>query len=321
MGKEKSKNPAINFIAGGTAGMCEALTCHPLDTIKVRMQLARRTATSNSGTAQQAIKAAKRIGFVGTGIKIIKKETPLGLYKGLGAVLTGITPKMAIRFTSYSQYSNSLRDANGHISSFKTFLAGVGAGITEAVLVVNPLEVIKIRLQAQSHSMADPVNTPRYRNAAHCLGVTIKEEGFGALYRGVSLTAARQAINQGVNYMVYENVKSKLYELQPEFNGNLPIWQTLGAGFFSGSLGPLCNAPLDTIKTRMQRESGASTESGLSRVQRITTAMIREEGMSSLYRGVTPRILRVAPGQSVVFVVYEHVRQLMEDRKMFQRLN
>ena len=54
------------------------------------------------------------------------------------------------------------------------------------------MEVIKIRLQAQHHSMADPLDIPKYRNAAHALYTVLKEEGFGALYRGVSLTALRQ---------------------------------------------------------------------------------------------------------------------------------
>jgi solute carrier family 25 citrate transporter 1 len=74
--------------------------------------------------------------------------------------------------------------------------AGLSAGVTEAVLVVTPMEVIKIRLQAQHHSMADPLDIPKYRNAAHALYTVVKEEGFGALYRGVSLTALRQGTNQ-----------------------------------------------------------------------------------------------------------------------------
>lgn len=37
--KKKSKNLAIHLVAGGVAGCCEALACHPLDTIKVRLQL------------------------------------------------------------------------------------------------------------------------------------------------------------------------------------------------------------------------------------------------------------------------------------------
>jgi solute carrier family 25 (mitochondrial citrate transporter), member 1 len=59
------------------------------------------------------------------------------------------------------------------------------------------MEVVKIRLQAQSHSLADPLEIPRYRNAAHAVYTIVKEEGAGALYRGVSLTALRQATNQG----------------------------------------------------------------------------------------------------------------------------
>ena len=66
--------------------------------------------------------------------------------------------------------------------------------MTEAVAVVTPMEVIKIRLQAQHHSMADPLDIPKYRNAAHALYTVVKEEGIGALYRGVSLTALRQGM-------------------------------------------------------------------------------------------------------------------------------
>jgi solute carrier family 25 (mitochondrial citrate transporter), member 1 len=58
------------------------------------------------------------------------------------------------------------------------------------------MEVVKIRLQAQHHSMADPLDVPKYRNAAHCLYTVVREEGPGALYRGVSLTALRQGTNQ-----------------------------------------------------------------------------------------------------------------------------
>ena len=56
------------------------------------------------------------------------------------------------------------------------------------------MEVIKIRLQAQHHSMADPLDVPKYRNAAHALYTVVKEEGVGALYRGISLTALRQGM-------------------------------------------------------------------------------------------------------------------------------
>ena len=36
---KKKKNLGMHLVAGGVAGCCEALACHPLDTIKVRLQL------------------------------------------------------------------------------------------------------------------------------------------------------------------------------------------------------------------------------------------------------------------------------------------
>ena len=77
------------------------------------------------------------------------------------------------------------------------WLAGLAAGTTEAIAVVCPMEVVKIRLQAQQHSLVDPLEAPRYRNAAHAAYTIIREEGLSTLYRGVSLTALRQATNQG----------------------------------------------------------------------------------------------------------------------------
>lgn len=296
--KKKSKNAAIDLIAGGTAGLFEALCCHPLDTIKVRMQL-----SSKAGK--------KSLGFVQTGIQIAKRETPLGLYKGLGAVVTGIIPKMSIRFSSYEFYKKQLTPEVGNISTGNTFIAGVGAGLTEAVIVVNPTEVVKIRLQAQNHSLVDPLQVPKYRNAAHCVWTVIREEGITALYRGVALTAARQASNQGVNFTVYSELKAKLQEMQPQYE-TLPSYQTSLIGLISGALGPLSNAPLDTIKTRMQREGGASSESGMSRFLRITKQLIAQEGVHALYKGITPRIMRVAPGQAVTFTVYEYIRTVLE---------
>ena len=66
-------------------------------------------------------------------------------------------------------------------------------------MVVTPMEVVKIRLQAQQHSLADPLEAPRYRNAGHAVYKIVREEGFATLYRGVSLTALRQATNQGAS--------------------------------------------------------------------------------------------------------------------------
>jgi solute carrier family 25 citrate transporter 1 len=126
------------------------------------------------------------------------------------------------------------------------------------------MEVVKIRLQAQHHSMADPLDIPKYRNAAHALYTVVKEEGFGALYRGVSLTALRQGSNQAVNFTAYSEFREILQKYQGKTD--LPGYQTMAFGLVSGAMGPLSNAPIDTIKTRLQK---TPAEPGQSAVQRI----------------------------------------------------
>ena len=111
-GQKRPASAATNLIAGGGAGMMEALACHPLDTVKVRMQLSRRA----------RLPGTKKRGFVTTGREIVRKESFLALYKGLGAVLSGIVPKMAIRFTSYEWYKQALANKDGFITSRGTFM-------------------------------------------------------------------------------------------------------------------------------------------------------------------------------------------------------
>lgn len=38
----------------------------------------------------------------------------------------------------------------------------------------------------------------------------------------------------------------------------------------------------------------------------------RQEGFHAFYKGITPRIMRVAPGQAVTFTVYEFLKEKLE---------
>lgn len=39
----------------------------------------------------------------------------------------------------------------------------------------------------------------------------------------------------------------------------------------------------------------------------------RQEGFHAFYKGITPRIMRVAPGQAVTFTVYEFLKEKLEN--------
>ena len=182
------------------------------------------------------------------------------------------------------QYKHLLRDRDtGVVSLYANFAAGLGSGLTEAIMVVTPAEVCKIRMQAQYHSMADPVELSqrKYRNVFQTAIVIVKEEGIGALYKGVVPTMLRQGCNQAVNFTVYQMFKTKL----EEYNGpgvSIPSWQTMIAGGISGGLGPTVNNPLDVVKTRMQKQIIVEGEKTKYRslIQSCVT-ISREEGVAA----------------------------------------
>lgn len=199
----------------------------------------------------------------------------------------------------------------GNITGPDIFCAGLAAGVTEAIFVVNPMEVIKIRLQSQKMVAAGAETAnPEFRNAFQAARAIVWHEGVAVLYQGVSLTALRQGTNQAVNFSVYTTLKDAARNHHGRGN-ELPSYETAAIGLVSGALGPLCNAPIDTIKTRMQSKKSFG-ETGLQRVLGIGRTMLTEEGIRAFYKGLTPRIIRVAPGQAVTFTTYEFLKRHIE---------
>jgi solute carrier family 25 citrate transporter 1 len=159
---------------------------------------------------------------------------------------------MAIRFVSFEQYRDLLTTWNGGTTnSTITFTAGLGSGLTEAILVVTPAEVCKIRMQSQYHSLMDPTQKQhrKYTHVVQTAYVIVKEEGLGALYKGLVPTMLRQGCNQAVNFTVYQYFKQTVLVYQNK--KELSPWQSMLAGGLSGGLGPMVNNPLGMCLSMM----------------------------------------------------------------------
>jgi len=268
----------------------------------------------NPGTVQASM------GPIGTAKRIVQREGFLALYKGLTAVYMGIIPKMAIRFLSFEQYKDFLANNTplGR-STTATFTAGLASGLTEAILVVTPAEVCKIRMQSQYHSMADPTQmmNRKYKNVIQTAITIVREEGFGALYKGVVPTMLRQGCNQAVNFTAYNLIKTEVMKRQE--TTELASWQSLLIGGLSGGMGPIVNNPLDVVKTRLQKqvvlEGKTPKYTGL---MQACSVVAKEEGILALWKGITPRLLRIVPGQAITFMTYEFVSEQMNTRGLLQ---
>jgi solute carrier family 25 citrate transporter 1 len=376
-----------HLLAGGCAGFVEASVCHPLDTIKTRMQLRRQTTSvekvvvkvrhslmdpalrmaqssfrepptavvtggaavlhepgmhlsppgasskvaasttvtirggSVASTTMHPHTVQAPLGPIGTARRIVQREGFLALYKGLTAVWTGIVPKMAIRFVSFEQYREWMTTMSGAQSptSSITFTAGLASGLTEAVLVVTPAEVCKIRMQSQYHSLMDPsqMQKRKYTNVVQTAFTIVKEEGLGALYKGVVPTMLRQGCNQAVNFTGYNLIKKEVTARQG--TDKLEHWQSLLIGGLSGGMGPLANNPLDVVKTRLQKQVVVpGKQPKYTGLVQACSIIAKEEGVLALWKGITPRLLRIMPGQAITFMTYEAVSTQMNQWGWFQ---
>jgi len=266
-----------------TGGVIEACCLQPLDVTKTRLQL-----------------SGGRMGAVAVATNMVKNEGFLSLYKGLTPFCAHLVTKYSVRFYFNEFFRSILADKNGDVSVFRGLLAGLGSGVTEAVLIVTPFEVIKIRLQQQKGLDKSKL---KYKGTLQTARTIFQEEGAAALWKGNVPTMWRQGINQLLLFGTYDIVKRHFYG---DRNAKIPLHSSMAIGLLAGALGPLCNNPIDVTKTRLMAQVSVKGQAPkyTGMVQCMTT-VAREEGFSALMSGCMMRIIRVAPGMAITFATVE----------------
>jgi hypothetical protein len=119
-----------DLICGSFAGLAYILTAHPLDSIKVRMQLDRRGKLS----LRNMIKETHA------------KEGLRGFYKGMGSPLVTIPLVNSIVFASYELAKRGMGVQVGEECTFQqSLIAGSFGGFMNS-FVLSPIELVKCRL-------------------------------------------------------------------------------------------------------------------------------------------------------------------------------
>jgi len=153
--------------------------------------------------------------------------------------------------------------------------AGSIIGIGEIVLL--PLDVLKIKRQTNPEAF-------RGRGVLRI----VRDEGFG-LYRGWGWTAARNAPGSFALFGGSAFTKGYFFGLS---DYNKASWfQNFIASIAGASASLLVSAPLDVVKTRIQNRNFENPESGF----RIVGSMIKNEGFTSFFKGLVPKLLMTGP--------------------------
>ncbi|KAI0299030.1 mitochondrial tricarboxylate transporter [Multifurca ochricompacta] len=285
----KKEKPFHSLFAGATAGAVEAFVTYPTEYVKTRSQF--------GGKREPPLTIIR---------ETLHSQGVRGLYAGCTALVVGNSAKAGVRFLSYDKFKQVLADKDGKVSAPRSLLAGLGAGVMEAIFAVTPSETIKTKLIDDAKRPQ-----PRFRGLLHGTASIVREEGLRGIYRGLFPVMMRQGANSAIRFTTYTTLK-QFVQSRTRSGQTLPSSVTFGIGAIAGLVTVYTTMPLDVIKTRMQSlEARAHYRNSLHCAYRIFT----EEGVLRFWTGTTPRLVRLVMSGGIVFTIYEKVIILVGGRE------
>ncbi|KAI4654759.1 uncharacterized protein J4E78_006936 [Alternaria triticimaculans] len=272
----KRESNTARVLGAGCAGIAELMVFHPVDTTAKRLM-------SNIGKIENAAHLNKVVFRDAAGASVSGRF--FSLFPGLGYAAAYKILQRVYKFGGQPFVRDYL--AHNHGDSFdRAFGKGNGKAIMHATagsiigigeIVLLPLDVLKIKRQT---------NPEAFRGRG--LFKIISDEGLG-LYRGWGWTAARNAPGSFALFGGSAVAKEYFYKLT---DYNSASWsQNFVASIAGASASLVVSAPLDVIKTRIQNRNFENPESGF----RIVSNMMKHEGPTSFFKGLTPKLLMTGP--------------------------
>ncbi|EDW41254.1 GM24660 [Drosophila sechellia] len=291
-----------HLVAGGIAGAVSRTCTAPLDRIKVYLQVQ---------TQRMGISECMHI--------MLNEGGSRSMWRGNGINVLKIAPETAFKFAAYEQMKRLIRgdDGSRQMSIVERFYAGAAAGGISQTIIY-PMEVLKTRLALR--------RTGQYAGIADAAVKIYKQEGVRSFYRGYVPNILGILPYAGIDLAVYETLKRR-YIANHDNNEQPSFLVLLACGSTSSTLGQLCSYPLALVRTRLQAQAAetianqkrktqiplksSDAHSGEETMTGLFRKIVRQEGLTGLYRGITPNFLKVLPAVSISYVVYEYTSRAL----------
>ncbi|ORY96819.1 mitochondrial carrier domain-containing protein [Syncephalastrum racemosum] len=227
--------------------------------------------------------------------KIVRTEGPASLWRGLSPALVMSVPSNVIYFVGYDYLREYIRPFMKEKDNYAPLVAG-GFARTVAVTIVSPIELFRTRLQAAT-------GVQDFQYVLQGVRDMMRKEGAKVLWRGLPPTLWRDVPFSAIYWMGYEQTKQALAQsslLASELHTSFL------AGALSGMFAAAVTTPFDVAKTRRQVDAGRDVPTLRdSRVPYILKQIYQQDGARGLFRGLYPRIAKVAPSCAIMISSYE----------------
>ncbi|KAI8173456.1 Mitochondrial thiamine pyrophosphate carrier 1 [Colletotrichum sp. SAR 10_65] len=198
-------------------------------------------------------------------------------------------------------------------SRLQVVTAGAAAGLF-ARFVIAPLDVVKIRLQLQSHSLSDPLSIqtarggPVYKGTLNTMKLIIANEGVTGLWKGNVPAELMYVCYSAVQFTTYRTTAQLLQSIS---DNRLPnAAQSFIAGATAGAAATTATYPLDLLRTRFAAQGNERVYTGL---RHAVTDIYRDEGPRGFFRGLGPGVAQIVPYMGIFFALYEGLRLPLGD--------
>ncbi|XP_078401336.1 dicarboxylate carrier UCP2-like isoform X2 [Cetorhinus maximus] len=188
-------------------------------------------------------------------------------------------------------------------------VVGAGTAACVADLVTFPLDTTKVRLQIQGESKSvNNVTSPKYKGVFGTMVTIVKTEGAKSLYNGLVAGLQRQMSFASVRIGLYDSVK----QFYTSGSDTITIGSRLLAGCTTGAMAVTMAQPTDVVKVRFQAQLNLT---GVSKRYSGTIDAYRkiakEEGLSGLWKGTLPNIVRNSVVNCSELVTYDLIKDAL----------
>eukprot|EP00743_Colponemidia_sp_Colp-15_P000131 GILK01000150.1.p1 GENE.GILK01000150.1~~GILK01000150.1.p1 ORF type:complete len:316 (+),score=62.16 GILK01000150.1:38-985(+) len=192
-------------------------------------------------------------------------------------------------------------------SAFKKaqpFLVGGAAGMF-ATTIIQPLDMVKVRIQLVEKAGAS-------KSPFKIAGDLLKADGVRGFYKGLDSALLRQATYTTTRMGAFRSISNHLTEKN---HGKPPSFlEKAIAGLAAGGIGAVVGTPADVALIRMQADGTLPVEQrrNYTGVVNALSRMVKEEGPLSLFKGMSPTVVRAMSLNMGMLATYDQSKQVLE---------
>jgi len=282
------------FVQGSVGAAVGGSCAHPLDLIKVRLQLQTEV---------------PKLNMMSMGMRILSNEGALGLFKGVDASAARQLVYSGTRFGMYDVLKDLAGEKTAPLGMLTKVVCAGAAGAIGA-FAGNPGDLAMVRMQADGK--LPEAERRGYKNIFDAVGKIARSEGVLSMWRtGVVPNMNRATIITVGQLAAYDQCKEVCADYVGMKEG---VQLHFTASFMAAFIASVMSNPVDVAKTRLMNQKAEEGKAPLyTGTVQCMSKMVQAEGPLSLYKGFAATFARQCPYVVITWISVEQLKKIMKD--------